>query len=223
MEENNKSINYRYRLTYSRNDMAAWIAHLDMMRMFQRTLKRAEIPMAYTKGYNPRPIMEFALPVGVGIETRNEPFDIVLSEEMDTQVMLDQINQNIPRGLAIVAVKKLPHNVKNIMSQVSAATYYLEAEKIGTIVEREYIKSTQPIMVEKIRKNKVRNLNIRDFLLDVQCLDENSVRIKCKAGSSDNLRPDLFIRAFYPYGISEEDALNAVICRESVELLGGNV
>ncbi len=223
MEENNKNITYRYRLFYSRTDEAAWIAHLDMMRMFQRTLKRAEIPMAYTKGYNPRPIMEFALPVGVGIETRNEPFDIVLSGEMDTKVMLDQINRNIPRGLVIVSIEKLPSNVKNIMSQVSTATYTIEAERIGTIVEREYINSVQPIMVEKIRKNKVRNLNIRDFLLAIQYIDENSVRIKCKAGSSDNLRPDLFIRAFYPFGISEEDALNAVICRESVELLGGNV
>ncbi|MDD4745132.1 MAG: DUF2344 domain-containing protein, partial [Eubacteriales bacterium] len=52
-------------MAFSRREPAIWLAHLDMMRTFERSVRRAGIPVAYSAGYNPRPQLAFALPVGV--------------------------------------------------------------------------------------------------------------------------------------------------------------
>ncbi len=221
MQNNQKTEHFRYRLTYSRDAAACWIAHLDMMRLFQRTLKRANLPMAYTQGYNPRPIMEFALPIGVGIETRNEPFDIVLTKELQAELLTFKINEKLPKGLAIVSAERLADNVKNLMSKVQNATYRISASQLGDLVDMYYLDSRQDFLVERIRKDKLRIFNIRDYILSLQVLDQHTVLFTCKAGSADNLRPDLFLKAFQVKGLlTEEDALNSIIIREAVGLRG---
>ena len=70
---------YVCRTRFERHGATAYIGHLDLMKVFERALKRADLPLLYTQGYNPRPMLVFALPLGVGIETSGDYVDVSLS------------------------------------------------------------------------------------------------------------------------------------------------
>ena len=78
-----------YRFTFRREGPAIWIAHLDVMRTFERSLRRADLPLDWSGGFNPRPKIVFALPLGVGIEAWAELVDVTLLERPD---------RNLPGG-----------------------------------------------------------------------------------------------------------------------------
>ncbi len=217
MAENRVQNSFCYRLFYSRQENASFIAHLDQMRLFQRALRRAGLPLVYTQGFNPRPIFEFALPVGVGVETRFEPFEVLLSREFTAEQVKSAVNEKLPRGIKIEQAELISHKHKGLMSLVTAATYLIEAEGLGECVSKTYFDAERPLFAERIRKDKTRRYNLRDYILEMEILDQNKVRFKTKAGSSENLRPDLFLQAFAGVdGLSEEAILNARIIREKV-------
>lgn len=211
--------NYRYRLKYSRTGVTAWIGHLDLMRTFQRSCKRAKFPVAFTEGYNPRPIMEFALPVGVGIETRLDPLDLELIEKIPAQEIMQQLNIKLPQGLKIEVAEYLEHPEKNLMSLVEAAAYTISADNLGTATEKVILSNNHTLIVERTRKGKIRRYNLRELIIDLQVVSPIKIKLLCKAGSIANLRPDMLLKALYEAKeITKTDALGAIIIRDQVYL-----
>ncbi|NLM19387.1 MAG: DUF2344 domain-containing protein [Clostridiaceae bacterium] len=211
--------NFRYRLKYSRTGVPTWIGHLDLMRTFQYSCKRAKLPLAFTQGYNPRPIMEFALPVGVGIETRTDPLDLELIEKMPAQVIMNQLNMKLPQGLQIETAFYLEFPEKNLMSLVEAAAYTIIADNLGVATEKVILANDHDLVVERIRKGKKRQYNLRELILDLQVITQNQIKFLCKAGSIANLRPDMLLKALYEAEeITKINALDAIIIRDQVFL-----
>lgn len=224
MAKNQVDHSYCYRFFYSRQEIASFIAHLDLMRLFQRALRRADLPLVYTQGFNPRPIMEFALPIGVGLEARFEPFEILLADKLTVDSVKERVNQKLPRGIFIEKVELITAKHKGLMSLVEAAIYQLEAEGLGKAVLATYDDPKIPLLASRSRKGKTRQYDLRDYVMELEVLSDQRVRFKAKAGSSENLRPDLFLAAYVNLGLlSEEQALDAIMIRESVELKGGTL
>ena len=73
------------RIKFRKNGVMKFIGHLDIMRYFQKAIRRAEIPIAFTSGYSPHMIMSFANPLGVGLTSDGEYFDIELTEAIDSK------------------------------------------------------------------------------------------------------------------------------------------
>lgn len=84
------------RLLFEKTGNAVWISHLDLMRLFQRAFKRAELPLKHTQGFNPRPSVSIALPLSVGVESRCELLDFDLD---GCTVPYDQIQSRLNSGL----------------------------------------------------------------------------------------------------------------------------
>ena len=74
------------RFRFSRGQELKYIAHLDMLRVFERAIKRAKIPVAYTQGFNPRQKLVFGLPMSIGLTSESEYADIELVEDMQPEV-----------------------------------------------------------------------------------------------------------------------------------------
>lgn len=217
--QNKQILNYRYRLNYSRTGVLSWIGHLDLMRTFQYSCKRAKLPLAFTQGYNPRPIMEFALPVGVGIETRADPLALELIEKIPAQVIIDKLNTKLPQGLQIKAAEYLEHPEKNLMSLVVAAAYTIVADNLGAATEKVILSDDRALVVERIRKGKKRRYDLRKLIIDLQIVSSNQIKLLCKAGSIANLRPDMLLKALYDAEeITKTNALDAIIVRDRVFL-----
>ena len=85
-----------------------FIGHLDIMRYFQKAIRRAEIPIAFTSGYSPHMIMSFANPLGVGLTSDGEYFDIELTEAIDSKTAVKRMNEVSIEGIEIISFRKIP-------------------------------------------------------------------------------------------------------------------
>ena len=94
------------RLLFEKKGNAIWISHLDLMRVFQRSFQRAELPLTHTKGFNPRPSVSIALPLSVGIESDCEllDFDLEGEQKPSCEEIRDRLNEKLIAGVRVLEV-----------------------------------------------------------------------------------------------------------------------
>lgn len=87
-----------YRIKFEKYDEVKYIGHLDTMRTFTRCIKRTNLPIKFSKGFNPRVQLSFALPLGVGITSESEYVDLELEDEVDEALLKKELNATLPDG-----------------------------------------------------------------------------------------------------------------------------
>ena len=90
------------RLLFEKTGSAVWMSHLDLMRLFQRAFKRAELPLTHTQGFNPRPSVSIALPLSVGVESVCELLDFEVTQDTDGSGIAEKLNTGMPSGLRVL-------------------------------------------------------------------------------------------------------------------------
>ena len=113
----------KVRVKFKKHGAIRFIGHLDVMRFFQKAIRRAELDIAYTAGYSPHQIMSFAAPLGVGLESNGEYMDIELNSATSSVDMIAKLNAASVPGIEIVSMKELPEGAGNAMASVAAAAY----------------------------------------------------------------------------------------------------
>ena len=192
-----------YRMKFEKHDEVKYIGHLDTMRTFTRCIKRTSLPIKFSKGFNPRVQLSFALPLGVGVTSDSEYVDLELEDEVDVIELKKELNSTLPDGFKIVNVVK-SENSKSLMSLVKEAIYEIGIEfenddDIEELVQKiENIFTQEVIEVEKQGKNKkIELVNIKPNILDikVEVIGVSSIRVTlhCNAGSENNLNPNLVV------------------------------
>ncbi len=83
-----------------------YISHLDLLRLFQRAIRRSGIPIAFSKGFNPHPLIYFERAIKLGVESESENARFVLEQEMDTAQFKDILQSNLPEGIEIREVSR---------------------------------------------------------------------------------------------------------------------
>ncbi|MCL5037049.1 MAG: TIGR03960 family B12-binding radical SAM protein [Chloroflexi bacterium] len=163
----------RLRLQFSRGWRLRFISHLDLVRSFERSVRRADIPVAYTQGFHPHMRLMFALPLAVGLASGAEWFDIDLAESMEPGEFKNRLNSALPDGFKIQRAREVPlAGMPSLASIIALSVYrvHLEAaiEKVPVIKERvEKIKAAREITVD--RKGKPRD--IRPYIHAVSVVD----------------------------------------------------
>lgn len=190
---------YVIRARFSRSGSIIYIGHLDLMRTFERSLRRAGLPVLHSQGYNPRPSLVFALPLGVGITTEDDYLDIFLELPVDHEMLIAHLNQNLPDGLCILDAWNVPDGGPSLMSIVTAASYRLSAPGILSGLQKLLLREEIPVM--KRSKGTMKLTDIKPFILSVTKTSEsdNEAEVFVMAGSSRNLRPDLLLLALSQY------------------------
>lgn len=141
-----------------------FIGHLDMMRYFQKAVRRAKIDIRYSEGYSPHQIMSFAAPLGVGITSDGEYFDIEVNESMTSKEAVAALNETMVDGVEVTSYVKLPDKAKTAMSIVAAADYRLSykegyespfsTEEWKRIVKERFLDSPQFTIIKKTKKSE---------------------------------------------------------------------
>ena len=206
---------YVQRAAFSREGATVFLGHLDLMTCFERACRRAELPILYSQGYNPRPSMVFALPLGVGIETTCDYLDVFLDRPYDADAFVKELNCFLPEGIRILRSKAIPEPRDSIMSIVTTATYRFEAKGIRGAMEEAM--KWGSLVVTKMAKGKEKQTDIRPLLLDIveeEEKDPDSISFYASAGSEKNVRPDLVLSALNLYcGMKKEMAENTRVIR----------
>ncbi len=138
---------YVVRIRFARSGPAEYLGHLDMMRLFERSLRRAGIPLAYSQGYNPRPHLVFALPLGVGVAAEAEILDIETRGPFDPDLLVTQLSGVLPEGVSAGDAQAVRPTGKSIMGRVTEAVYRLSAPGIADAAAK--LARMEEISVEK--------------------------------------------------------------------------
>lgn len=183
----------KVRIKFAKYGAMKFIGHLDMMRFFQKAVRRAGIDVKYSEGFSPHQIMSFAAPLGVGIESRGEYLDLEVVSMSTPEDMKAALNRVMVEGVEVLAVNVLPDQAKNAMASVAAASYRLQmkegefpiddlSEKIRQFYAQEHIPYT------KETKKSVIELDLKEGIYEIGEAD-GAVHMLVDASSSGNIKP----------------------------------
>lgn len=199
------------RIKFRKNGVMKFIGHLDIMRYFQKAIRRAEIPIAFTSGYSPHMIMSFANPLGVGLTSDGEYFDIELTESIASKEAVRRLNEQMVDGMEIVSFVQIPDDKKSKGMSIVAGADYLSSVKNGSLPEDlagklEAFYAQNEICVVKKTKKSEKEVDIRPMIYKLECRD-GKIYMRVAAGSVQNLKPELVTEAFVRYLGMEADAV----------------
>ena len=198
------------RIKFRKNGVMKFIGHLDIMRYFQKAIRRAEIPIAFTSGYSPHMIMSFANPLGVGLTSDGEYFDIELTESIASKEAVRRLNEQMVDGMEIVSFVQIPDDKKSTGMSIVAGADYLSSVKNGSLPEDlaeklEAFYAQNEICVVKKTKKSEKEVDIRPMIYKLECRD-GKIYMRVAAGSVQNLKPELVTEAFVRYlGMDAEE------------------
>lgn len=195
------------RLKFAKLDDIKFIGHLDLMRVFQKAIRRAGIPIAYSEGYNPHQLLTFPQPLALGTTSEGEYIEMQLTKDMDIQILCRQLNEQMPWGVQLLGGIILKEDSPKGMAVVRGATYeliysvnFFDANDISVII-KEFLQQTE-ILFEKQGKSKNTMVNIRDGIYSMEGIKhENIIRFKLfiATGSKQNIRPEWVIEKFFEF------------------------
>ena len=198
------------RIKFRKNGVMKFIGHLDIMRYFQKAIRRAEIPIAFTSGYSPHMIMSFANPLGVGLTSDGEYFDIELTEPIASREAVKRLNEQMVDGMEIVSFVQIPDDKKSKGMSIVAGADYLSSVKNGSLPENlaeklEAFYAQNEICVVKKTKKSEKEVDIRPMIYKLECRN-GGIYMRVAAGSVQNLKPELVTEAFVRYlGMDAEE------------------
>lgn len=124
----NQPTRQRLRVTFARGEAIKYISHLDLARTWERTLRRARAPLAYSRGFNPRPRITFAAALPVGVTGQREVMDLILERPVMPLHFAQRLAPYLPSGLEVVCVEEVYHRLPSLQSRVCASEYRVEVE-----------------------------------------------------------------------------------------------
>ena len=215
----------KIRIKFEKDGVMRYIGHLDIMRYFQKSMRRAEVDICYSTGFSPHQIMSFAAPLGVGHISYGEYFDIEVHSHNGAKDMLDRLNAVMVPGIRIASVKLLPDKAGNAMASVAAARYLLEPkENAGQLIDfashSASFLSQEAILVKKQTKKQEITMDIKPHIYE-WIPKGNSVEIFVDASSSGNIKPTLALEAYCDFCGAEFDPLAYQIIRLDTYLNAG--
>src|SRR5512139_2695380 len=129
----------RLRIVFTRDERLKYIGHLDMARTWQRIARRANLPLAYSEGFNPQPRLSFAAALPVGCTSDHEELDMVLSPPSEVDAVKAQLDRAVPPGMKLISIEAMPLNAPALQMQLAAAEFEITVEgeeAIGMVSER---------------------------------------------------------------------------------------
>lgn len=193
----------KIRIKFAKRGNMKFIGHLDIMRYFQRAMRRADVDIAYSGGFSPHQKMSFAAPLGVGLMSEGEYMDIEVQSTRSSREMVEALNSVMAEGMEVLSYRALPDHAKNAMSLVAAAAYALQFREGYEPEDREAWEkafldfASQPeIIVTKKTKKGEKTMDLKPLLYAASA-EGGRIFLTLSAGSMDNIKPEFVMEAFY--------------------------
>lgn len=179
---------FRLRVTYGKTGRLAMLSHLEVTHALERIVRRAKLPFALSCGFSPHMKIAFgsALPVGIG--GTQEVFDVTLADYVAPDKALELLAKAAPESM-------MPVDAKYVEPRAKAASVAYPYSLYEARLRRPFDTSAIPDVVEVVRKNKTRKLNVADYLVGTPAVSGNVVSFQLESKDTGNLRPDVFLRA----------------------------
>lgn len=210
----------KLRIKFKKFGPVRFIGHLDVMRFFQKAIRRAGIDVRYTTGFSPHQVMSFAAPLGVGLTSNGEYMDIEVNSMVSCQDIEERLNQASVPGIEVISVKVLPEGAGNAMASVAAASYTVRfregrepAADMGAALPGFLAK--EQILITKETKKGSREVDLKPGIYRLEWSD-GAFHMLVDASSGGNIKPIQIIEALLADcgELLQENAL--IVTREEV-------
>ena len=128
-------IRQRVRIRFRKQDDLRWISHRDLIRVFERLIRRAELKLSMSEGFHPKPRMSFPSALALGVEGRDEVMELELAVRMEAAELQDRLRQLAPPGLLIEHVEMLPDGTKKAQAVTHTFEFSVPQERRETVKE----------------------------------------------------------------------------------------
>jgi radical SAM-linked protein len=181
----------RLLITFGKSGALKYTSNLDVAKIWERVLRRAELPMEYSRGFNIRPRMQLASPLPLGITSDCELVDVSLKEAIDLTGLRERLLRVSPPGLEIHHIDTLEVRHPALQTLVESAEYRIHfvepvanlAEIVAALLARDQIIRTEE------RKGRVRVEDLRPNIYDLVVDDQGDLIAHVAVGSNGNVRP----------------------------------
>lgn len=211
----------KVRIKFTKTGYMKFVGHLDTMRYFQKAIRRAELPVAFSGGYSPHMIMSFAAPLGVGTTSMGEYFDMELTEKVPTAEIEDRLNAVMVEGITISSARQVEDGkASTAMALVAAADYFVAfrpgKEPCGNWQEKlaDFL-AQKEITVTKKTKRSEKTVDIRPFIYQMEACD-SGVFMQLASASSNYTKPELVMDTFVRWLDKEPQEFAYMIERREV-------
>lgn len=188
--------------SFYKHDAVRFVSHLDMQRLFQRAFRRAKLPLAYSKGFNPHPLLAFATALSVGYTSESEYLDVTLDEFITVDEFTTRVNAVLPDGVRITGARDAGDSRVSLTTLMRSAEYFVKLDfsspvaydKLNFVIDKLL---KHEIIVMKKTKGGIKPTDIRPQLISMQLLrldgNEAIVYIKGKLSAEGGLPVELLL------------------------------
>lgn len=193
----------RYVFKIKKTGSVKYISHLDTMRTLHRAIRRAQLPLTYSKGFNPHPSISFAAPLSLGFESLAEYADVEFDEKINDNEIKERLNINLPLGMEVSQVISIDKKMPTSMAKAMAARYeltmkYSDIDKVK--LKLDEIKKSKEIFKMKKTKSGEKLINIREMIheIDLKNYNEKAFTLECllQASNTGSLNPEMVSELF---------------------------
>ncbi|MFO7273472.1 MAG: TIGR03936 family radical SAM-associated protein [Symbiobacteriaceae bacterium] len=173
--------------------MARFLSHLDLQRVVERGLRRAELPLAFTQGFNPHPRISYASALATGASSEGEFIDVDLTEPVDPAAFVARVNAVLPEGVRLLEARPAPEGGGSLMAAINAALYRLTlrgADEAALRAAAARFREAEAVVVSREGPSGSRPVDIRPHVYDLAVEGPGQLRALVQTGSGGNVRPE---------------------------------
>lgn len=219
-------------MKFKRGEQLRFLSHLDQQRLFQRALRRAQIPLAFSNGFSPHPIISFANAMSVGMTSNSEYVDIGVDVESPSDInnlsLKKRLSSVMPSGIKILDVRVLPQQAKALSKSIKSAEY--DVICLGLNVNdfdyftrklEEFENQDSIIIKKRNKKKKMVDKDIRGNFENISTEKDGKdviFHIKILPVSGSLLSPEIVVKAFLNSADYYDKSINMVTHRKNLEI-----
>ena len=179
----------RFRITYAKTHELRYTGNLDIHKIWERTIRRAGLALAYSQGFHPQPRLHQASPLPLGMTSLCEMVDLWLTDDspiLSPEQIQQALSEKAPSGLELQKVEVMPLDAPALQTQIAAAEYRVTfLDKIDTSALQDSVK----VLLEQstlMRERRGKNYNLRPLILDLQVRQSNPLMLTMQLSACEN-------------------------------------
>jgi radical SAM-linked protein len=179
----------RMQVAYSKQGQAKYFGHLELVKIVLRAIRRAGIPVKFSQGFHPKPMISFEDPLPVGFEGQKEHFYLEVAAGLKAQSILERLNRQLPEGLRVIDCQ--PAATRSLRNNFNAALYVV-TNKDGFFDEKELRKfnnSPEVLYRRTNRKGKTKELDLKELVLNIELLAPDRLQMTLRTEPGKTVRP----------------------------------
>ena len=186
----------RYLMKFSKTKAMRFTGHLDLHTTLERTMRRANLPLVYSQGFNPRPKLSLASALPLGFTSEVEMAEFWLKEEIPVDEVAKRLHSASPPGIILEELRTVTHDAPKLQNALSSAEFMITFKEKQPNLEQKVtdILAQESLPRERIRKGKKKTYDLRNLILEAEVLmsddGQQQLRLHLRAEPGATGRPD---------------------------------